>query len=119
MSREFENYVRRLARPPSQQARSSPLGRRAVPSSGQGAGDPQQAVGSSPKVVRNIFDGNPEGEFVDRGVGQINTNITSWRLAEPPQRQLGFTRFSETGLRADLTPKGEPEMRFRIITYAS
>lgn len=117
MSREFENYIRRLVRPPPSQARSSPLGRRATPASGQGAGEPQSAVGSSPEVVGNNFASDPMANFVDRGTGQVNTNVVGWRLAQQPGRQLGFARFAQTGMRSDLNPKGEPEMRTNVVTY--
>ncbi len=117
MSKEFENYIRRLVRPPASHARSSPVGRRATPASGQGAGEPQSAVGSSPEVIANNFASDPMNNFVDRGTGQVNTNVIGWRLAQQPGRELGLNRFAQTGMRSDLNPKGQPEMRYNIVTY--
>ena len=115
MSREFEAYVRRIVRRPDMGPRST-TNRRAVPLDGQGAGEPAQVVGSSPQVVANAFTGFPDGNFVDGGRGTVSTNIVSWR-GLVPHRSLGFERFSETGLRAELTDKGEPVMQYRIIIY--
>lgn len=94
----------------------STTNRRAVPEDGQGAGEPAYVVGSSPLVVGNQFTKNPDMAFYNPGPGFVGTNIMSWK-GHPPARALGFERYAQTGMRAELTPKGEPEMRFNIATY--
>uniref|UniRef100_A0A9E8CTA7 Uncharacterized protein n=1 Tax=Bosea sp. NBC_00436 TaxID=2969620 RepID=A0A9E8CTA7_9HYPH len=115
MSREFESYIRRIVRRPDMGPRST-LNRRAVPMEGQGAGEPTTVVGSSPLITGNSFRTNPDLAFHNPGRGQVGTNIMSWR-GLIPARMLGFERYSQTGMRADLTPKGEPEMRYNIVNY--
>lgn len=115
MSREFEAYIRRIVRRPDMGPRST-TNRRAVPETGQGAGEPTYVVGSSPVVVGNTFAKNPDMAFVFAAPGTVGTNIMSW-TAHVPSRVLGFERFSQTGMRAELTPKGQPEMRYNIANF--
>ena len=74
-------------------------------------------MGSSPTVTANSFTGNQDAAYFNPGPGtQIGTNIVSWRML-PIARGLGLERFSQTGMRAELTDKGQPEMRYNIATY--
>ncbi len=116
MSREFEAYVRRIVRRPDMGPRTT-TNRRAVPLDGQGAGEPASVIGSSPLVTSNTFTGNPDGNFRSSSADGYGTNIMSWRML-PIGRGLGFERYSQSGMRAELTDKGAPEMRYNIVTFA-